>query len=65
MEFKEYVTRTKEVFSEISKLSEQEIDNYFSEAETIETLEDAYRAYQKTGRIGEPISEASDLLMQY
>ena len=39
MGFKEYVALTKEVFSEISKLSQQEVDNYFKESETIKALE--------------------------
>ena len=65
MKFEEYVEQVKKEFGEISKLTKQEVDNYFSESGTIKTLEGAYRAYQRTGRIGEPISEASDLLMQY
>lgn len=65
MKFEEYKSQVKKYFSEISKLSEEEVNNYFSEPETLENLKDGYRAYEKSGSVGNPKSEASNLLMEY
>ena len=66
MSYNQYVAKVKAYFRDIKKaLSETEINNYFSEEETINELKEAYKVYSEEPKISAPSSVANDLAMLY
>lgn len=64
--YEEYVRQVREHFSKLKpSLTAQELNNYFSETETIEELKGSYKAFLETDRIGHPASVASNLELEY
>ena len=64
--YEEYVRQVREHFSKLKpSLTARELNNYFSETETIEELKGSYQAYLETNRIGHPASVANCLMLEY
>lgn len=66
MSYNEYVNAVKTNFKKLkSNLTETEVNNYFSESETIDELKEGYEVYSRNNKIGHPMSKASNLVMMY
>lgn len=67
MTYRQYVQAVRKAFisQKDNKLTEQEVNNYFSEPETEQELEMGYEVYKENPDLAHPTSVASNLCLEY